>query len=183
MHHAADQIALEGVETGLLGVQRKAVFQAFARDKALLGGAGEQVIEIRVRPGHKAVTQAVGDIDVQERHIEVERRHRQQHLAIGVGRLDGLECRVQARHVGGQAATGGQERQTHAGGAQAPLEHAFVELHQLQLAGFAGLAVVGFQRNGIEGGEAEHQFFDLAGGAQHAHFRTAVGDHGQVLHR
>ncbi|MNX50075.1 hypothetical protein D3C86_806920 [compost metagenome] len=183
MHHTAHQIALEGIEAGLIGAQFQALFKALARDKALLGGAGEQVVEIRVRPGHQAIAQAVGDVDMQERHVEVERRHRQQHLAIGIGRLDGLEFRVEARHIGGQAATGRQERQAHAGGAQAPLEHAFIQLHQLQFTGLAGLAIVGFQWNGIEGGEAEHQFLDLAGSTQHAHFRAAIGDHGQVLDR
>ncbi|MNP18189.1 hypothetical protein D3C76_1106570 [compost metagenome] len=85
MHHTAHQIALEGIEAGLLGGQRQAFFQTLARDEALLGGAGEQVVEIRVWPGHQAVAQAVGDVDMQERHVEVERRHRQQHLAIGIG--------------------------------------------------------------------------------------------------
>jgi hypothetical protein len=45
----------------------------------------------------------------------------------------------------------------------------------------ARLAVVRLQRDRVEGDEGEDQLLDLAGGAEHADVRTAVGHHGQVL--
>ena len=120
---------------------------------------------------------------MQERHVEVERGHRQQHLAILIGGLNRLDVRVQTRHIRGQTTAGRQKRQAHTRGTQAPLEHAFVEFHQLQLTRFTGLSVVGFERNGIQGDKTEHQLLDLARRAEHADFRPAVSDHGQVLDR
>ncbi|MNH29763.1 hypothetical protein D3C79_900130 [compost metagenome] len=102
--------------------------QLLARHEALLGRASEQVVEIRVWAGHQGVAQAVGDVDVDKRHVQVQGGHGQQHFAVVIRRLDGLKFRVQPCDIGGQAAAGRQKRQTHGRCTQAPLEHAFIHL-------------------------------------------------------
>ena len=180
-HHAAHQVALEGVEAGLGGVQFEARLDPLGGHVAGVRRPREEVVEVGVGAGDQGVAEAVGDVHMQDRRVQLEGRHRQQGLAVGVGRLDGLQLGVEAHHVGGQAAAGRQEGQAHAGGAQAPLEHALVQLHQLEAAALADLAVPGLQRDGVEGGEAEDQLLHLAGGAQHADLGAAIGHHGEVL--
>ncbi len=76
----------------------------------------------------------------------------------------------------------GRKGRRYIAGAQTPLQHALVELHDLDRAGLAGLAEMRLERNHVERHEAEDQLADLAGGAQQADVRAAVRHQCEILH-
>ncbi|MNP14062.1 hypothetical protein D3C76_1063720 [compost metagenome] len=162
-------------------VEVVAVDQVIASDVAVAGSADEQVIHVMVGAADLADPAGIGTVDVDQRGVERERRHRHPVLAVGIGRSHQLDLRVVAQHIGAQADRRGNERHAHGRGAQAKQEHAFVDLHHLDGGVLAGLAKVRLERNEIERDEGEHQLLHLAGRAEHADVGAAVGDHGQVL--
>ncbi|MNO95863.1 hypothetical protein D3C76_875170 [compost metagenome] len=144
-------------------------------------GPHEQVVHVVIRTADLAHAACIGTVDVHQRRVELERRHRHPVLAIGIGRGDQLDLAVVAQHIGAQAHRRRNERHIHRRRAQTEQQHAFVDLHHFQRRFLARLAEVRFQRNKVQGNEGEHQFPDLAGRAEHADIGTAVGNHGQVL--
>ena len=57
-----------------------------ARHEAPLRRHAEEVVEVEVGPEELAVAAGVGAVHVDERHVELERGHRDQLLAVVVGR-------------------------------------------------------------------------------------------------
>ena len=117
---------------------------------------------------------------MEQRGIELERGHGDQHFAISIGGGDGFQT-AQRRQIGAKPHPRRQKGQAECGGLQPPLEHAFVEFEHGDLPGFAGFAEPGFERDGVERDKGKDQLLDLARRAQHADIRAAVGHHGEVF--
>ncbi len=180
-HDAVHEVALEQIEARLVGRELEAIDQRLGADVAAIRRTCEKVVEQRVARLDQRVAEPVRVVDVQQRHVELQRRHRDVHLAVRVRRRDGLQFRVARQHVGAQPAARRQETHAHAGSAQAPLEHALVQLHDLERTRFARLAEVRLERDRVHRHEAVHELPDLAGGAQHADLGPAVGHDREVL--
>ena len=86
-----------------------------------------------------------------QRDVEVERRHGDQLLAVVVrASVTVRRLGLTREHVGAEPGPGRQERQPLRGRLQARLEHALVELDDLDRAGLAGRAEVRLERDRVE---------------------------------
>ena len=183
-HHTTDVAALDDVVTRLRAVgQIDALAQLLAAHVAARGGAGELLIEIRIRTQGLHVAEPISAIDVQQCHVQMQRRHRQQQLRVRVRRTHRAKLRIHGHDIGGQTHAGWQEWHAHSRGAQSPLQQPLIQFARLDAAGLARTAEPGFHRNRIEGYEAVDEFPDLARRTQHADLGAAVGDEGELLER
>ena len=57
------------------------------------GGHAHEVVEVGIDAEALAGAALIAAVHVDERDVEVERRHRDEHLAVGVRRLDRLRAR------------------------------------------------------------------------------------------
>ena len=176
-HQGALDRHLQGGQGIVEGV---GIHQRLGAEEGLPRRPAQPLVKEGVRARDARVAQRVSFIDVADRHVDRQRRHRHQGLAIPVGRGDGLDLRIGGQHVGAQPDPGGQEREPRCGGLEAELQHAFVEFHYFKGTGLAGGAEVRLQGHEVHGHEAEHQLGDLSSGSQHADIGATVADDGQV---
>ena len=168
------------------------VHHALRRDEAAIGRPEEQRVEEGVGPEDLPVAGGVGPVGVDERRIEVERRHGHQ-LDVRVGRVvhEGTvgpvggahqaQVRIDGEHVGTEPGPGGQEGHPPGRRLEPLEEHALVDLHHLDLTLLARRPPVRVQGDRIQGDEPAHHLLHLAGGAQQPHIGPAVGHDGQVV--
>ena len=185
--HPVDQHAMDGHRReGMTLVRQRAVLhQGLGGHEAAVGGAEEERVEEGVGAEHLAVAGGVGPVGVDDGGIEVEGRHGDQ-LDVGVGGIGEvravgtvggahqLQPGVDGEDVGAEPGPGGQERDPPRRRLQAEVEHALVDLHHLDAAVLARGAPVRIERDGVEGDEAAHDLFHLAGGAEQPHVGAPV---------
>ena len=164
---------LQGVD-GALRQQLVGGHHPLARHEGALGGHGEEVVEVQVRPEELPVAGRIGPVHVHQRHVDVEGGHRHQLRAVSVGARHRLEVGVVGEHVRSEARPGGVERHPVHGRQQPQVEGALVELSGLHRARLAGDPEMGLQRDGVERHEAVGDPADPAGRAQQADVRSAV---------
>ena len=154
--------------------------QFLARNVGFRGGLGEPLIVVTVGSEQLDIAAPVAAIDVDQRGIELERRHCDHDFGIIIGRLHGLQS-AQFRQRGAEAHPRWQERQAKGSRLEAPLKHAFIEFEHFDLPGLARLAEPWFERNRVERDERKHQFAHLTRHAEHADIGPAIGHQRQVL--
>ena len=116
-------------------------------------------------PRYCPLPRRVGPVQVDQRGVEAQRRHGDELLAVGVRRADRAQLRVDPQHVGAEPGPDRQERQPVRGGEQAPVQHALVQLGELDGAGLAGQPEVRLERDRVQGDETADHPAHLAGGA------------------
>jgi hypothetical protein len=155
LHHAIDHGPVDQQ-----ALHRRAG-QQFARWHDLLAGKkaprrrpAEQVVEVRVGAQVLPVAPRVGTVEVDQRGVEPQRRHRDQLLAVGVWGADRAQVRVDPRYVRAESGPDRQERQPVRGRQQAPVQHALVELGELDGAVLPSEPEVRFERDRVQRDEA-----------------------------
>src|SRR5262249_5356565 len=147
----------------------------------------EQIVEVRVDAEVLAVPAGVAAVHVDERDVELERRHGDELLALvippAVRRLHGAQLRIEAEHVGGETGPSRQERHAPCRRLQPQEKHPLVELTGLHGARLAGGAEVRLQWDRVERHEREHRPLHLAEAAQQPNVGTAVAHEREVLDR
>ena len=115
-----------------------------------------------------------------ERRVELQRRHGDEGLAVVVGRLHALQLGL-IGDARADADAGRQEGHAHRRGAQAPVDHALVEFEHRELAGLPSGAEVRLQREMVHRDEAEDELLQLLRRRQQADLGAAISDDGQIL--
>ena len=180
-HHARGDGALPEHQPGLRRVAEEfRIHQLVAGDKGFIGGAGVPVVHVVVGPGDLADTARVRPVHMNQCGVQFEGRHGHPFPVI-VGAVHQLDLRVAGNDVGAQTHFGRDEGNTPGGGPQPQQQHALVDFHHLQFAGFARLPEVGLQRDKIQRDESEHQLFHFSRRAQHTDIGAAIGHKGQVF--
>ena len=157
-----DEAALEHIVARFGRSYRKPIDDLVGADETAFGGAREMLVEEGVGAFRERIAHAVGARDVEQRDVERDGGHRQQHFAVVIGRGDRPELGIDAHHVGAQPGAGWQERDAHRGGTQAPLKQPLVEFARVERPGLSRLAEEGVGRDRVHRDEAVDQPAHLA---------------------
>src|SRR5690554_380110 len=151
-------------------------------DERTIGRHAEEIIKIGIGPERLRVPRLIGAVHMDERDVEAKRRHRDELLTVFVGRAHKLQLGLMLEHGATEPGARRKKGEVPGRGAKAELEHALVELKDLEILLLSRDAEMRLERDGVEADEAVDRFLQLPRAVKDADLGAAIADDSEILH-